>query len=53
MMEKAFAFGSGMHHTIHCLGGKFIFLMAYFLTNIKRSVYPLPAHWLTGVGVGA
>lgn len=51
-MEKAFVSGSGMYHTIHCLGSKFIFLMTYFLSNIKRSVYSLPARWLPGVGVG-
>lgn len=31
IMEKAFVFGSGMHHTIHCLGSKFIFRMGLFL----------------------
>lgn len=37
IMGKAFLFGSEMHHTIHCFGSKFIFLMVYFLSNIKIS----------------
>lgn len=37
IMGKAFLFGSGMHHPIHCFGSKFIFLMVYFLCNIKIS----------------